>query len=104
MCLFKRNHEDKKKKYKITFQKDTYDFQYNSLGSSWKEISDSVIFEALYKLKEKTDLDFEIISIKIQDSNYTSKIIIKCKKEYKNLILFGFCSLLKNRIKNVSIK
>lgn len=99
MCLFKN-----KKKYKITFQKTMRNFKSNGsvFDSEWTEITDFSILKNLCKIQEY--YDFEIISTKIQDSNHTSQIIIKCRKEDKNFIFFGFCSRLEHYIENVSIK
>ena len=87
----------KRKKYTISFEKSYQLMKYSNLT----KVTDAHILHTLLNIQDK--YDFEIISIKLKDALYRSKIVIKCDKEYKNKIFIDFCIKLSGQIEKIKI-
>lgn len=86
----------KTKKYTLKFSKSyKYIDDYN-----WSEVTDGSLMAVLLKLQSK--YNFEIVSVKFNNSLSDSYIKIKCNKEDKNKIFNEYCLTLNKYITNIS--
>ena len=92
--------KNRRKTYKITFKKASYNFKQGFLEASWQEITDSSVIAIVFEIADT--LNIKVISINIQDSLHTSTIKIKCTAENKTEFIKYFTEVLNDKIKDIT--
>lgn len=91
--------KNRRKTYKITFSKASYNFKGTCLlDASWEEISDSAILTTVFEIADI--LNIKVISTNI--SSCSSTIKIRCTAEDKIKFIRYFTKILNNKITDIT--